>query len=325
MKTQLLAVSALALAGLVAGTPPSSAAAPAPTVEIKPRALDRGADVPDPHVEGRVIHDGSTRLAFRAPRVTLLGTSGRWYVVHLSRTDGSHARVMRIDASERQKVLVRGLDTWQVLLSDDGRDLVTSPVVTRDASTVVVRSVRAGDVVGHHVFRGAVNLLDADGSRAVLGSWGPRRTFWWSYRSDETERINNRVGYAADIAADRVASLTGDPYRGGCSVVTDLAPEPTVLSRSCEQMVAAFAPDGRRMATIHLLTDGLGPTEVGVRRTSGGALLTRYEAPSWFGAVRWESDTSLLLDTYGRRSWATVRCDGTDCERASDLRDTPTY
>jgi hypothetical protein len=319
MKIPLIAATVLALAGPVA----SPAAAATPTVELKPRSLERGADVPDPHVEGRVLRDGSTRIAFDAARVRLLGTSGRWYVVHLARKDGTHARVVRADATERTEVVVRGLDDRQVLLSDDGKDLVTSPEVTRRASTVVVRNVRSGEVVGNRVFRGAVNLLDADRGRAVLGAWGPRRTFWWNYRSDTTEHIANRVGYAADLAAGRVASLTGDPYRGGCSVVTDLADRPTVLSRSCDHQVAEFSPDGRRMAVIPILTDGLGPTEVTVSRTDGGAALTRYEAPSWFGSLHWESGTSLLLDTYGRRSWATVRCDGTTCDRASDLRRTP--
>ena len=45
----------------------------------------------------------------------------------------------------------------------------------------------------------------------------------------------------------------------------------------------------------------------------------------WFGQLRWESDTSLLLDTYGAKKWATIRCDRATCDRATALRPTPAY
>ena len=298
-------------------------AAVAPTVPLHPAELDRGPDVPGPHVEGRVLVDGSMRMAFRAPSVTYLGKSGDRYVVHLMRRDGSHARVLWITAGEKQKVLVRGLSPASVRLSDDGRELVTTPRQSVSRTTLRVLDARTGHVVRTRTFPGVVDVLDASESRTVLGSWSPNRTFWWNYRTDGTKTINHRTGYFASITADRVASYTGDPYQGGCSVLTDLRARPHRLSRSCSERVVAVTPNGRRVATVGLLSDGPGPSAATVRRASGGAALVRYEAPYVFGWIRWQDNSTLLLDTFTTRKVTTVRCVLESCERASRTRPSP--
>lgn len=317
MNKTLLAGAVLALTALVA----SPAAAAAPTVDVRPAALERGADVPDPHVEGRVLHDGSMRLRFDAPRVTLLGTSGDRYVVLLARQDGSRSRVIWIRADETQRVLARGLDASQVLLSRDGKQLISTPTVTEDATILRVVDARTGDRIMSRRFAGSVTVLDADAGRAVLGAWGPNRTLRWNTTTGRLRTINHRTGYFADIATDRLAVYTRDPYRGGCSVLTDISREPTRLSRSCSERVVAVSPDGANVATVGLLSDGPGPSRTTVRRASGGEALVHYRAPYVFGRTWWESDTTLLMDTYTERRVATVRCSGTDCERASAFDD----
>ncbi len=135
------------------------------------------------------------------------------------------------------------------------------------------------------------------------------------------DKIAGRVGYEADLSSDRLASFTKDPYLGGCSVVTTLSDPGDQLWRSCGRRVETFSPGGTRMATIHILSDGIGPSEVWLRK-SGGKLLAHYTS-EWFGLLWWESDASLLLDTNGKTKSATVRCLVADCERASDLRAAP--
>lgn len=295
----------------------------APTLSLQPGTLDKGPHPAGPHVEGRVLHDGPMRMAFRAPRVTFLGMSGDRYVMHLSRADGSNSRVLWIRADESQRVLWRGLDVSEVLVSRDGRHVVTTPFVSRGSTTVRVLSATSGRILNTRTFRGSVSVLDADEGRAVMGGWSPNRTFWWTFDgTDDTSRINRRVGYFADIRADRVASYTKDPYLDGCSVLSDLRSQR--VSRSCSERVTAVSPSGGRIATIHILSDGLGPTSVTLRRAAGRKLAV-YEAPYFFGRIGFEDDTSLLLDTYGQRRWATVRCDVDDCERASRLKETPRF
>lgn len=291
---------------------------------LSPGALPAGPHPAGPHVDGRVVHDGSVHLRMDAAQVGLLGTSGDRYVVRLAAADGSSARVVSVGTDGGQRKIASGRDaSAEPLLSDDGQHLISTPSARRDSTTVRVRDARTGRVLVTRTFPGSVSVLDAADGRAVLGSWSPNKTFWWTYGgTDDTSLINRRTGYFASIAANRVASYTRDPYRGGCSVLTSLTGNR--LSRSCTERVAAVAPGGRRVATIGILSDGIGPSRVTVRRATGDRL-DRYDAPYFFGSIRWESSSSLLLDTYGQRTWATVRCDLSSCERASKLRRTPRF
>ncbi|GAW49138.1 MULTISPECIES: hypothetical protein [unclassified Nocardioides] len=324
MKLPLAAATALIALAAVCASPAVAAAPEAPTVELKPGSIERGADIAGPHVEGSTVVDGSLRITLDSPHVSLLGTSGKAYVVLVSEKDGSAPKVLRVRRDDGYRVLTRGQDSWDVVLSDDGDHLLSTPSYSAHRTVVRVLDATTGDPVQERTFPGSATVLSADGGRAVLGSWGPDRTFWWDFVADDTRRISNRPGYAADIDADRVASYTGDPYDGGCSLVTDLGPSPQKLSRSCDERVTAFSPDGLRMATIHILSDGLGPNAVNVRRTHHGALLARYTA-EWFGAITWETSSILLLDTNGRAKAATIRCEVASCERASDLKPVPRY
>ncbi|GAA4367145.1 hypothetical protein [Nocardioides caricicola] len=293
-------------------------------VTLSPAALPAGPHPAGPHVDGRVLHDDAVRISLDADRVGLLGTAGDRYVVRLSSSDGSDARIVSVRPDGRERLLTANRDaSASPLLSDDGRHLISTPHASSSSTTVRVRSARTGRVLVTRTFPGSVSVLDASSGRAVLGGWAPNRTFWWTYAgTDDTTPINRRTGYFASIEAGRVASYTRDPYQGGCSVLTSLAGNR--LSRSCTERVAAVSPDGRRVAAIGILSDGIGPSRVTVRRATGDRL-DRYDAPYFFGSIRWESDTALLMDTYDQRRWATVRCDLSDCERASKLRRTPRY
>ena len=274
---------------------------------------------------GSTIRDGDVEIRLRWANVSLLGTSGTAYVVTVSDKDGSRAKTLRVRPDGRTRTLATGRDAWEAMLSADGGELLSAPWVSRKHTTVKAIDARTGDLVQKRTFRGSASVLAADSGRAVIGSWGPDRTLWWDYTADETKRISKRVGYAADIAADRVASYTGDPYDDGCSVVTDLDADPSRLWRSCEERVQEFSPDGGRVATVYILSDGIGPGQVTVRRTDGGTKVASYDVKGWFGQLRWESDTSLLLDTYGAKKWATIRCDRATCDRATRLRPTPAF
>lgn len=293
----------------------------APSVTIHPAQLDRGPDVAGPHVEGRTLVDGSTRLTFHDPVVTYLGRSGDRYVVHLMTRNGDRPRVVAVGGGERRTVLARGVQAAETVLSDDGKELLTGRWGGRTGTIVRVVSARTARPVAERHFHGAVSLLDADAGRVVLGGWRPARTLTWDYRSGETQRVNGHSGYLASISADRLASYTGDPYDGGCSVLTTLDGER--LSRSCAERVIAISPSGDRVATVGLLSDGPGPAAAHVRRAAGGRELVEYRAPYVFGRISWEDDRTLLLDTLTTRKIATVRCVAEECERASAIRPSP--
>jgi hypothetical protein len=119
-----------------------------------------------------------------------------------------------------------------------------------------------------------------------------------------------------------LATFDGDPYDGGCTLVTSLARPTTRLWRSCQERVDAFSPDGKRVATVAKLTDGRGPNRVTTRSVRGN-LLTTYRVSGHFGLMPWESDKALLLATFGQDKAAVVRCTGSTCVRATVLSTSP--
>lgn len=324
MRSFLLAGVALLLAAPAAV---SVAAAPTTvsTTEVNPGSIPRGADIAIPHLEGHTIVDGDTRIPIAARRVFLLGKSGSAYVVHTSGKDGySKGRTFRVRPDGSRKLLGRAQPAHELRLTDDGDHLVRTRAVARERTAVRVVDARTGDVVAKRRFRGWMFSLDAAEGRVLLSSWSPARTVWWNFLSDATAVATRRTGGAADITADRLGSYTGDPYAGGCYVLSSLRHPGAVLWRSCGERAVAFSPDGRRVATVGIVDDGLGPSMVTVRRVTHGATLARYTT-KWFGAIRWESATALLLDANGERKAATVRCVLSECERATDLEPAPQY
>lgn len=317
----IIAASVVSAVALLLGA--AAPAAAVPETELRPARLDRGEDVAIPHLEGKTVVDGDIRIDVQAGSVTLLGKSGDDYVVGAANSNYSgRFRVLRFTPSGTKTVLFRDVPIYELDLSDDGAQVASSRV--RDSRTRVrVFSAVDGTEQASRRFDGSTAVLDLDAGQMVLGGWSPQRTFSWDTSSDAVEKVVGRVGYEADISADRLATFTKDPYLGGCSVVTTLGNATDRLWTSCARRVDSFSPSGTRIATIHILSDGIGPNDVWLRRT-GGKLLAHYTA-EWFGLLSWESDASLLLDTNGKTKSATVRCLVADCERASDLRPRPRY
>jgi hypothetical protein len=231
-------------------------------------------------------------------------------------------RTVRLKRNGDQKVLFRNVPIWDLELASDGADVVAARAGNK-RTRIRVYDARTGAVEASRRFHGSLTLLDMQNGRALLGGFAPRRTIRWNVANGNVHRVSDRAGYAADISANRLATFTKDPYNGGCSVVSSLARPGARLWESCTERVDTFAPRGSRMATIPILSDGVGPSEVWLRRAAG-QLLASYEA-KWFGPLSWESDKALLLDTNGRRKTAVVRCRVDHCKRASKLQPVPTF
>lgn len=326
--SRLLAPAVLALA-VLAGAPASAlvpastdvvpAAGTAPETTIRPATLERGADPAVPQLLGKTILDGDVRVEVAAQEVQLLGRSGDEYVVLVYPRDAS-ARLQRVAADGTRETIrtdVRG----DVVLSRDGLQVLENVLRDGGARTVVtVRSAETGEREVRRSFRGHVRVLDADEERAVLGGSSPSRTLWWHTRTDGTSRISGREGYFADIRADRVATMSGTG-EDLCSVLASLPPQAEVLWRSCRRAVVAAAPNGRRLVTTHVYSDG----PVGSLQVHGdhGRLLASYDIAGSFGLSTWETGRAMLVQAYGTKKAAIVRCELGDCERASRRVDAP--
>lgn len=321
MSTLLTAITAaVAGLGLMAPTvPPTSVPvhgdAPTTTVDLsRPGTLPRGDDVRVPHLEGNVVVDGGRRIEVRNV-VTLLGETGDDYVVSTKSRRGKY-RIKRVSVTSEQWVLLTGKEALGVDLSSDGEHLLRND--NRRRATISVYAAADGAPVASGRFRGYGYVLDADGGTAVVSSWsGAGRVVSWDFVDGGRTLVAEKDAYLADISTDRLATFTADPYLDGCTEVSTLTAPDELLWESCQQKVATFSPDGARMVTMHILTDGVGPGEVDLRSADGTTLVTY--ASRWFGQLDWEDDDTLLLDANGRRNGATVRCDLDVCERASDV------
>jgi hypothetical protein len=272
-------------------------------------------------VIGDVLVDGARRVPLRRSSV-LIGASGSGYVTWTS--DGARRpSIWRVRPDGDTALLMRAREAYGSVLSTDGELLAVPRIRVQARKTVVtIHDAVTGAVLQTTTFSGFASLLDLDGDELVVGTTSPARTTTWDLSTDAKQRISRHTGYQADVSADRLAVLTDDPYNGGCSVVSTLSDPATVLSESCTERVTDFAPDGRRLALVDLLTDGLGPNRV-IVRTAGGRRVATYEAPFFFGLVTWETATALLLQTNGPRQSALVRCVRAACERASRVRSAP--
>lgn len=312
-----LALGALATSLLPAAVAAGAAEAPPPTT-IRLERLERGADAAAAYVDGDRVVDGARSTRVRGRQLRLLGTrpDGR-YVVVVHR--GGRAQVRAVTPEKGSRKILPVYEQETAMLSGDGTRVVTALYRYRAGRTLLraydsTSGVRTGSVER----RGYESVLDADATTVVhSGDRGP--VVAWDPATGTSRRVSARAGYAADLAADRLAVLTGDPYEGGCSVVSTLSDPGTALWRSCEEGVVEFSPDGSHVATTHLLTDGLGPSEVAVH-TVDGEETGRYRLRSgYFPRAFFEDADTLLLDTSTEEASAVVRCDGPRCELASNL------
>jgi hypothetical protein len=311
-RLRALAAALVATGALLTTT---AAGAGVPTTELDPADLPRGADIAIPHVDGTTFVDGDRRVAIDAGDLTLVGRSGRAFILGTSSRNGlGPHRILRLRPDDSTRALLRATP-WSLTLSEDGQRLVHVRTATRRSSPVSVHSARSGKLVAGRAFPDYPDVLGMRGRRVLLTTW-ERGVFWWDTRSGRTTSVTARPGNRADLGHDLLATYTDDPYLDGCTVLSRLSRPGKVLWRSCTERVDEFGPDGRSMATIHILSDGVGPGRITLRSVRG-TLRARYDAARWFGAVRWEDPDTVLLDTNGTQ-YAVVRCRLAACENATD-------
>jgi hypothetical protein len=181
---------------------------------------------------------------------------------------------------------------------------------------------------------GRIYRVTATGTKTLLAKAHPYMSI---LSGDGATLVTSRVGGTAESTITAYDVATGAQKAKGIfrdyAVALDAQGDQVILGssevrrvtsgallwRSCIEQVAAFNADASQIATVGILSDGPGPGRVDAR-TIAGKHLGRYQVGSgWFGEIRFESPTALLLDVNGARKAFTARCDGTACERASDV------
>lgn len=315
MHSALRALALVATATVLgtASMVPAQAAAP---VDLQPEDLTRGADIAVPHIEGGDFVDGDRTVDVGGDRAYVLGKSGKaWLVGTSDENGGGKFRIVRVKPDDSIAVIKRGISFFELELSQNGRFFVHPGRGNRKALPIRVFSARNGNLKSEKSFANYPTVLGMDGPRVLLSTW-ETGVQSWDTSSGALTTITTRPAGLVDVGNDLMTTFTKDPYDGGCVVLSKLSKPKSVVWKSCTERVQAISPDGKRMATIAILSDGIGPSVV-QERTIKGSSLGSYRT-GWFGRIAFEDDTDLLLEVNGDTQSATVRCSEGTCENATD-------
>jgi len=316
-------LSVLAAGALVvplASVAPASAKEP---LQIKPAKLARGADIAVPHVENdHTIVDGEHRIEVKAARVQFLGRWHQRYVAVIGNAQWGNVRLVKVSPAGVTKVLRTHVDPFNAVFDPTSGRVAYSFGVNTQKPTLAVFDLEAKKEVATRSFAALPTLLDFDAGVAVASFFDHAKTITWNVAAGKVQTINAKTANYASVAHDLLGYYSKDPYQGGCQVLTRLTHPSQRLWTSCTERIDAVSPDGKRLATIPLLTDGRGASDAVVRKVTG-AVVAEYTIHGWFGTLAWESPTALLLESFGTTRSATVRCVAASCERATDKFPTP--
>ncbi len=305
-----------AAAAAFAATALVAPAATAATTDLQPEKLSRGADIAIAHIEGTEFVHGERRVKVGGKQARLIGKAGRGWLVGTANSEGSgQYRVVRFKPDDSTKVIKRGIAFWEMAVSQNGKYLLNVGHGNRSATPVQVYSTNNGKVKFERKFPGYPRILGMAGSRVLLSTWG-QGVSWWDTASDQVTRLTKRNANIADLSNDLLATYTKDPYKNGCVVLSRLSSPSTRLWKSCTERIEAISPDGARLATVDILSDGIGPSRVW-ERTIDDTLLGDYTT-NYFGRIGFESNSALLLEVNGTVKQSTVRCSEGACQNATD-------
>jgi hypothetical protein len=245
------------------------------------------------------------------------------YVVATGDKEWGNVKLLQVTASGATKQLAKFIDPFNTLLDADGGQVAYSYGDSTSKPTIAVYDLALKSEVSVNAFASLPTLLDFD-EGSVVASFADFKvkTIQWDTVSDETVRLNTKFSNFASQAHDLLGFFNKDPFNGGCQVLAHLDDPTHVLWTNCDERIEAVSPDGKRVATIALLSDGIGPADVMVRKI-GGAPVVHYSIGGFFGRIWWETGTKLLMEANGKTQAATVRCKVEVCNRASDLTPTP--
>lgn len=325
----LVALPFLATSGAGQAETPDRARAHRTTV-IKLTDLPVGPPPASLYAADNVIHDGDSSVRVQLTRpLRLLGRVVGGYAVQTIGSSGYYGKLYRVDPV-----------TGEAVKFGRSSDLYREPRIMRRGRyvaygtccappTVTVRSVETGRVVAQRVFPGYAELIDAAGSRVMVGSEDPPRGLYWSPFRDRVATFGRLsvVPYNADAKHGLAYVVPEIEGSGTCAELVRTARPERPLWRSCNVVVVAFSPDARTVMAVRF--DGgdgeKGLSRIEIRRTRDGTLLHAYEGVD-INPVHYDGEDHLVFVAHSKGSTAVVRCDfAGSCERVSELVAEPSY
>ena len=254
--TALLALAATAVAPLLATAPADAAE----TIAIKPASLPRGPDIAGPHLDGTTIVDGDVSVKVKRPNVILYG---KWHDQYVAATGTSTVGQGQARADLRDRHRQGAARVHRPVHRRPRRRRTTrspTPTATAPRSPPSRSTTSASTRRSRSTASRPCPTCSAFGDGLAVASFGPpkAKTITWNTVTNDVVRVNTKQGNYASVAHDLLGYYSKDPQRGGCQVLAHLSDPGDVLWTSCDERIDAVSPDGKRVATIPLLTDGLG-------------------------------------------------------------------
>ena len=289
IRTSRAALAALLTVGL-AGAVLSPATAAAPEV-LDLGSLGRGAPPAVPYLEGgdaHVLVDGALRIPVPENVIGLLGEIDHDYLLwaFASGRDGKE-KILRISPDGTREVVLKARALYDAQVSPNGSAVATSAIGTTRQTTLKVYDIRTGALTKKRTVPGYGTVLDFDGSRVAVGVNNPNKTVTWALATDTITKVSDGIGYNVDLATNRFARFTKDPYQGGCTVVSTFSDPQTGCGPRVGSVwrpgppTAAGSRRSTRSPTVSVL-DGPGSARPGAgcsapttRRTSSGGSVSR--------------------------------------------------
>ncbi|MFC6153675.1 hypothetical protein [Nocardioides yefusunii] len=315
-------------AGLVSQAGPAGAAE-----QIDPRRLVRGVESTVPHLQDGVIRVGPRSLKVsvpvRASGQTLLGRSGKDWVVHTTYRSASHVHAVRRGRAAR---LVPGGKPKEnpslirsVRLSRGGQLLVWTAESRGGTETTVVR-LADGKVFGIAPFNYEDHFptsqpLDAKGNRILVAVGAP---YVWNPTTARARQLPVGASSGAMMEDDVIFVATGRWSYGPTKISSPGVPAWTARNFEPHDV----SPDGR-LVLGHQITRSHGRQVLQLRRMSDGTVLRKWAYGARGGretTAAFENDTRVVFEVNRGGASALVRCRVKGgCTRASSLGGTLTF
>lgn len=279
--------------------------------------LDRGPAPKVPYVDGRTVHDGGETRRLGA-NDRLLAVVGAGDVVWAAESQGgAHNLTLirpngdRVPLAERSTAPTAAI-SWAGV-SADGKRMAWSTSVSgtnpgEGSATVTYADAETGSVLNQGETHGPLEAVGIVGTRVVMSSYD-EGTMLWNGATDKWTTWDGVHIVWGTHPESGLVSLGRPSGMFPCGAVVRISQPGDNLWRNCTYRIDTFSPEGEFGTSIHVQTDGLGPSLVRLVETRTNDVLVTLEGDSQLMTnFVWESNRTVLMSAHVDGEWAIVRC-----------------
>lgn len=320
---RLAGLAAVAVLAGALGGPPAHATAP--TTEVKPAALPRGASPETVHLNTKTevlwdVDDQPIQLDVPGDARSVQRLSHKRFLVTSWVPDTDTQWIMMFNGAGDRTIVSRWL-MGHFAVSPD-RTRIAFDTVTPGGDTLVqVKDLRTARLLAQRRFPGDTGTVAYAGA-VLLGRRDAGLTLKWFPFTNTVREFARAAAYRADVDANRVALYFHPSGRDvyPCTRVVSLSGPREHLWQSCDLSVTSWSPAGDRVLAVLMTSDGCCNSQWMVARAATGAVERTFTGTLL--NAEFERNDRVLLTAIGpgQEKAAVVRClvNG-HCDRSTRL------